>query len=70
MTVLPCRVGKQVGEFESSYLSDLDNGNLVGQDLSCGLEGKKEMQYRFSILCNYLLTFNWYIIFLMQESCG
>ncbi|XP_020551321.1 Fanconi anemia group D2 protein [Sesamum indicum] len=33
-------VSKQVGEFESIYLSDLDNGNLIGQDLSYGLEGK------------------------------
>ncbi|PIN26603.1 hypothetical protein CDL12_00633 [Handroanthus impetiginosus] len=33
-------VGKQVGEFESTYLSDLDCGNLVGRDLSCGLEGE------------------------------
>ncbi|XP_051122489.1 uncharacterized protein LOC127245545 isoform X2 [Andrographis paniculata] len=33
-------VGKQLGEFEPVYLSDLDNGNLVGQDLSFGLEGE------------------------------
>ncbi|KAG8391040.1 hypothetical protein BUALT_Bualt01G0146600 [Buddleja alternifolia] len=33
-------VGKQVGEFESIYLSDLDSGNLLVQDPSCGLEGE------------------------------
>ncbi|KAI3445229.1 hypothetical protein Pfo_001894 [Paulownia fortunei] len=33
-------VGKQVVDFELIYLSDLESGNLVVQDLSYGLEGE------------------------------
>ncbi|GFP99763.1 fanconi anemia group d2 protein homolog [Phtheirospermum japonicum] len=33
-------VGKQVVEFEPTYLSDLDGGNLAVSDLSYGLEGE------------------------------
>ncbi|KAK6119137.1 hypothetical protein DH2020_047113 [Rehmannia glutinosa] len=33
-------VGKQVVDFELTYLSDLDSGNLVDSDLSYGLEGE------------------------------
>lgn len=43
LTILPFRVGKQVLEFESIYLSDIDNGNLIVQDLPYGLEGKKNL---------------------------
>ncbi|XP_047954928.1 Fanconi anemia group D2 protein isoform X3 [Salvia hispanica] len=33
-------VGKQVLEFESIYLSDIDSGNLIVQDMPYGLEGE------------------------------
>ncbi|KAL7120198.1 hypothetical protein ACP275_02G108500 [Erythranthe tilingii] len=33
-------IGKQVVEFESVYLCDLDSGNLIDQDSSQGLEGE------------------------------
>ncbi|KAL1536039.1 Fanconi anemia group D2 protein isoform X3 [Salvia divinorum] len=33
-------VGKQVLEFESIYLSDMDSGNLIVQDMPYGLEGE------------------------------
>ncbi|KAL3629924.1 hypothetical protein CASFOL_026236 [Castilleja foliolosa] len=33
-------VGKQVVEFESTYLADLDGGNLAVSDLSYGLDGE------------------------------
>lgn len=35
-----CRVGQLVGEFESMFLSDLENGKLPVSDLYCGLEGE------------------------------
>lgn len=53
-----CRVGKQVGEFESVYLSDLDNGNLIAQGLPWELKGMKLVEYKLSILCNCLLYTN------------
>ncbi|XP_076958495.1 uncharacterized protein LOC143634236 isoform X2 [Bidens hawaiensis] len=34
------RVGQLVGEFESMFLSDLENGKLPVSDLYCGLEGE------------------------------
>ncbi|XP_024986799.1 Fanconi anemia group D2 protein homolog [Cynara cardunculus var. scolymus] len=34
------RVGQLVGEFESMFLSDLENGTLSASDLYCGLEGE------------------------------
>lgn len=73
-----CRVGQVVGEFESMFLSDLENGKLPVSDLYCGLEGKspgcafigpKWMDStipvnNFNILCIYI-----YIVF-MQGSYG
>lgn len=41
LTIFPFRVGKQVLEFESIYLSDIDSGNLIVQDMPYGLEGKR-----------------------------
>ncbi|KAI3775779.1 hypothetical protein L1987_45532 [Smallanthus sonchifolius] len=37
------RVGQLVGEFESMFLSDLENGKLPASDLYCGLEGEPWM---------------------------
>ena len=35
-----CRVGKQVGEFESVFLSDLESGKLPFKEPYSGLEGE------------------------------
>ncbi|GJS62534.1 fanconi anemia group D2 protein [Tanacetum coccineum] len=37
------RVGQLVGEFESTYLTDLESGKLPGSDLYCDLEGEPWM---------------------------
>lgn len=35
-----CRIGSHVGEFESTFLCDLEGGQLSTKDYYCGLEGK------------------------------
>lgn len=39
-SILLCRIGQLVGEFESMFLSDIESGKLPVSDLYCGLEGE------------------------------
>lgn len=54
--VLKCRVGHLVGEFESMFLSDLEDGKLPASDLYCGLEGE-------SMGCDFIFPKRFYFSF-------